>query len=524
MASVFTGLSSLRKKEERPREETEASKALNQYLAQKYGAGSNGAAEKPRKKKKKKAAPSASAVRVVDLDVTGYHDLTGEGAAPGPMRPTYDSDEPAEEAIDEEEGPVIANPEEAARLQRIAEQERNFYEQAGDGSGWQAINAAAGGAAADSSPPRRRPARHESPDASPPRSRVARHDSPDASPPRRAAGRHDSPDASPPRRRAVRHDSPDASPPRRAAGRHDSPDASPPRRRVVRHNSPDASPPRRAAARRDSPDASPPRRTGLGSRGDPSLPMLPGRESSRLQQRPRQPGASGPHQEEPGAHKMSDGTRAGMVSGRDVAHEMALKREAEARRFAAMGEDASGRGAQTVYRDATGTRVTREEFVEGQQKARRKAEYEEEGSLAWGGGLKQRQEAEERARAMREEASKPFARSRDDAELDGAARAALRWGDPMAHLVKRGAADLEALAPALDAALQGSGFLVPQEVPPHSWLRRGLGPPPNRYGIRPGRHWDGVDRSNGFEVDMFKRRNELKRRGQEAFQWAQEDM
>lgn len=102
MASVFTGLSSLRKKEERPREETEASKALNQYLAQKYGAGSNGAAEKPRKKKKKKAAASASAVRVVDLDVTGYHDLTGEGAAPGPMRPTYDSDEPAEEAIDEE--------------------------------------------------------------------------------------------------------------------------------------------------------------------------------------------------------------------------------------------------------------------------------------------------------------------------------------------------------------------------------------------------------------------------------------
>uniref|UniRef100_A0A1D2AD31 BUD13-like protein n=1 Tax=Auxenochlorella protothecoides TaxID=3075 RepID=A0A1D2AD31_AUXPR len=464
MASVFTGLSSLRKKEERPREETEASKALNQYLAQKYGAGSNGAAEKPRKKKKKKAAPSASAVRVVDLDVTGYHDLTGEGAAPGPMRPTYDSDEPAEEAIDEEEGPVIANPEEAARLQRIAEQERNFYEQAGDGSGWQAINAAAGGAAADSSPPRRRPARH------------------------------------------------------------DSPDASPPRRRAARHDSPDASPPRRAAARRDSLDASPPRRTGLESRGDPSLPMLPGRESSRLQQRPRQPGASGPHQEEPGAHKMSDGTRAGMVSGRDVAHEMALKREAEARRFAAMGEDASGRGAQTVYRDATGTRVTREEFVEGQQKARRKAEYEEEGSLAWGGGLKQRQEAEERAQAMREEASKPFARSRDDAELDGAARAALRWGDPMAHLVKRGAADLEALAPALDAALQGSGFLVPQEVPPHSWLRRGLGPPPNRYGIRPGRHWDGVDRSNGFEVDMFKRRNELKRRGQEAFQWAQEDM
>ena len=72
--------------------------------------------------------------------------------------------------------------------------------------------------------------------------------------------------------------------------------------------------------------------------------------------------------------------------------------------------------------------------------------------------------------------------------------------------------------------LKKSGFIVPQEVPKHSWLRRGVGPPPNRYNIKPGRHWDGVDRSNGFERDMFKRQNELKRKAQEAYMWSQEDM
>lgn len=51
-----------------------------------------------------------------------------------------------------------------------------------------------------------------------------------------------------------------------------------------------------------------------------------------------------------------------------------------------------------------------------------------------------------------------------------------------------------------------------------------MGPPVSRYNIRPGRHWDGVDRSNGFEANMFKTRNELAARGETARMWAQQDM
>ncbi len=63
-----------------------------------------------------------------------------------------------------------------------------------------------------------------------------------------------------------------------------------------------------------------------------------------------------------------------------------------------------------------------------------------------------------------------------------------------------------------------------QEVPPHSWLRRRIGPPVNCCDIRPGRHWDGVDRSNGFEGDTCKTRNELTAGGETAYMWAQQDI
>jgi pre-mRNA-splicing factor CWC26 len=100
----------------------------------------------------------------------------------------------------------------------------------------------------------------------------------------------------------------------------------------------------------------------------------------------------------------------------------------------------------------------------------------------------------------------------------------IRWGDPMAHLVKRNDTDLLLEDLGDDEKMKESGFIVPQNIPSHSWLKRGVDPPPNRYGIKPGRHWDGVDRSNGFEKDMFKLKNEKQATEQEAYLWSVADM
>ena len=48
--------------------------------------------------------------------------------------------------------------------------------------------------------------------------------------------------------------------------------------------------------------------------------------------------------------------------------------------------------------------------------------------------------------------------------------------------------------------------------------------PPNRFGIRPGYRWDGVNRSNGFEKALFARESNRKATAEESYKWTVEDM
>uniref|UniRef100_A0A7N1A1K3 BUD13 homolog n=1 Tax=Kalanchoe fedtschenkoi TaxID=63787 RepID=A0A7N1A1K3_KALFE len=175
---------------------------------------------------------------------------------------------------------------------------------------------------------------------------------------------------------------------------------------------------------------------------------------------------------------------------------------------------------RTVYRDKTGKRISKEEYLQ----SKKGEEKPKEKKLEWGKGLAQKREHEERLQELELEKEKPFARTRDDPELDKSLKDRVRWGDPMAHLVKKkdAAVDLRDLGE--NDKMKESGFIVPQEIPKHSWLKRGLDAAPNRYGIRPGRHWDGVDRSTGYEKELFKRMNEKRATEREAYLWSVSDM
>ncbi|KAJ4728763.1 BUD13-like [Melia azedarach] len=416
----------------------------------------------------------------------------------------------------------------------------------------------------DLSPPRQRQSRHVTPlpdsdpkpghstglnsDLSPPRKQRARNDSPSPEP--RLRPTREGSDLSPPRQHRRRYHTPspdpnkipeqstdmdsDLSPPRKSRFRNDTPspgpelkpvkedtDLSPPRQKRKHHQarSPErdisiSRQPQRGISNRHD-DLSPPRK----SKKDPGSGRLGLTDLSRSSHASEVPDLSPPRKirkEEKGVH------RTGLISGGDIREEISKKKKEDLLRFEEMDPSVTGRGAEAVYRDKLqGGRISREEYLKSKEK---KKEKPEEKKLEWGKGLAQKREAEARLQELELEKDKPFARTRDDPELDRIMKDRLRWGDPMAHLVKKKHSEPVLLDLGENEKMKESGFIIPQDIPSHSWIKRGLDAAPNRYGIRPGRHWDGVDRSTGYEKQLFTKSNEKRATEREAYLWSVADM
>ncbi|KAF9595321.1 hypothetical protein IFM89_038473 [Coptis chinensis] len=530
---------------------SDSSVSRKEYL-KKYVDNIDDDKKKKKTKKKKPLTDSAGGVLVVDEDPVWAKPVQ-----------QIEEDDNEDDSADEEK-PQVNEDIEVRRMKRMEmiRSRRPYHAISEDGSGWIAVSNSVNHHG-NQSPVQELQGKKRlnsiSPDndLSPMRRSHSqtneRSDSPDLSPPRRnrissqpSSGSMDE-DISPPRRNRANVESVDISPPRRnrpISQKIDSlpGDISPPRRnRPTSHKSDasaeDISPPRRNRSHPEIIDASKedvsPRRNFQHSQKSnvSGKDLSPPRKSKVLEisksfdlSPPRKNQRVTPLADlSPPRRSKSNSkeeARTGLLTAEEIKMEIERKRKEELSRYKQLDPSMSGRGAEPVFRDKEGKRMSKEEVL----KLQKGEEKPKEKKLEWGKGLAQKREAEAREHELELERERPFARTKDDPELDKMLKERVRWGDPMAHLVKRKHSDLILEDLGDNEKMKESGFIIPQKVPNHSWIVRRIDAAPNRYGIKPGRHWDGVDRSNGYEKEYFKRTNEKQATEREAYLWSVSDM
>ena len=145
---------------------------------------------------------------------------------------------------------------------------------------------------------------------------------------------------------------------------------------------------------------------------------------------------------------------------------------------------------ETVYRDKRGRKLDAlTEFMRQNAADEGKKARIEEAQYEWGRGSVQKAEAEAAKKELEEITNAPFARLVSDPTLEKERREIIRDGDPMAEYMMKKQQERQR-EPGGDSR-KSSGPQRPEYKGP--WI------PPNRFHVKPGYRWDGIDRGNGFE-------------------------
>ncbi|KAG5984072.1 hypothetical protein E4U55_006104 [Claviceps digitariae] len=198
--------------------------------------------------------------------------------------------------------------------------------------------------------------------------------------------------------------------------------------------------------------------------------------------------------------KMGDGTHAGLQTASAVSAQLERRNREEREQFEL--HKLSAKEKETVYRDATGRRVDLSLKRAEAKKIAADVEIREKQAKQALRGKLQLEEAKQRTEQLQDAKFLPFARTADDENLNKELKDRDRWNDPL---------------------LQFGGGKNQDEVKG----RKGGGKkplfpgaaPPNRYGIKPGYRWDGVDRGIGFETERFRAMNRRDRLKNLDYSW-----
>ncbi len=201
------------------------------------------------------------------------------------------------------------------------------------------------------------------------------------------------------------------------------------------------------------------------------------------------------------AVKMESGAHAGLQTAEQVTAQLKRKEALERQRFLEDGDEKSGKGKETIYRDASGRIIN---VAMKRAEARKKAEEEAlkaAAELEAQKGDVQRAQAQNRKEQLKEAKFMSVSRYADDVELNEELKEKERWNDPAAQFLskKKGGKSISG-----KPLYQGPAM-------------------PNRYGIRPGYRWDGVDRGNGFEKEWFAAKNRVGRLKELDYAWQMDE-
>ncbi|KAK4193896.1 Pre-mRNA-splicing factor of RES complex-domain-containing protein [Podospora australis] len=211
--------------------------------------------------------------------------------------------------------------------------------------------------------------------------------------------------------------------------------------------------------------------------------------------------------------EMSNGTRAGLQRASDITAQLKIRQQQEAAELAELQAARASRAhasddEEVILRDATGRRI---DISMRRAEARRQAllaqQAEEEKKLLLK-GEKQQELSRQKREELENAALMPLARGKDDKELNELQKEQERWNDPMAQF-------LEGPSQATGTGKKKKGY---GKRPVYVGAA-----PPNRYGIKPGYRWDGVDRGNGFEAERFKALNRRERNKGLEYAWQMDE-
>lgn len=204
-------------------------------------------------------------------------------------------------------------------------------------------------------------------------------------------------------------------------------------------------------------------------------------------------------EEEDGGPRMESGAKGGLQTAEQTAAMVASqerKKKAEAAQYKKTGQEKLAQ--ETIYRDASGRIINvAMKRAEARKAEQSKIEAEKAAQEAQMGDV-QRQAREDRRQQLAQAKAMPVARGIGDEELNEELKEKQRWNDPAAMFLTRS---------------KGPGTSVTGKP-----LYRGSYAP-NRYGIRPGHRWDGVDRGTQFEKEWFASRNKKGRMEELEYQW-----